>query len=220
MLFKSNGKQISTFYWHRRIWGTRDAPPASSAFFSFSRRFWQNNRLAPRWCLSTQSVSFTEKCFHFLWLTRNQFEYKKVFWTGFILWYGKPDLTNQRNSLSFWHHLISWVHSAYANVPGPFMWKINPIAHKTVFIQKSINQKIYLTSEISLTITRRSCCKILIDNVYYRPQRKVMISQASVILSIIGLMASRSLLILVAVRSVWIFDTFGIHSEFVSWKSQ
>ena len=40
--------------------------------------------------------------------------------------------------------------------------------------------------------------------VYYRPQGKVMFSQASVILSTIGLMDTRSLLILVTARSVCI----------------
>ena len=42
----------------------------------------------------------------------------------------------------------------------------------------------------------------ILDSYFYRPQEKVIVSQASLILSKIGLMATRSLLILVTVRSV------------------
>ena len=52
-----------------------------------------------------------------------------------------------------------------------------------------------------------------ITSFYYRPQGKVMFSQASVILSTIGLMATRSLLILVTLRSVASY--IGILSCFI-----
>ena len=47
-------------------------------------------------------------------------------------------------------------------------------------------------------------------NYFYRPQRKVMFSQASVILSTIGLMSTRSLLILVG-YSVACYGAVGTH---------